>query len=181
MRPRGGSFSLRWYICRIQLIDRLNNNVWLVDSASARTAEVSTRTRAVDVTVKSKRKGERMRRRERALEKAEKVASALASAPPLPKPKKLIISHDPSDPIRAYLRDIGRTKLLTGLEEVTLSRKIQVRTLLSGIIIEECLRITCPHCPVIRIHEIRGGSGEALLTGIRADFRLPSVCYAGSS
>lgn len=67
-----------------------------------------------------------MRRRERALEKAEKVATALASAPAVLKPKKPQISSDPSDPIRAYLRDIGKTKLLTSKEEVDLSLKIQV-------------------------------------------------------
>ena len=61
------------------------------------------------------------------MEKAEKVASALASAPAVPKPKKLEISRDPSDPIRAYLRNIGKTKLLTAREEVDLSHKIQVR------------------------------------------------------
>jgi RNA polymerase primary sigma factor len=77
--------------------------------------------------VKSKRKLERIKRRERALEKAEKVAAALASAPTFPKPKKPQIAHDPSDPIRAYLRDIGRTKLLTSKEEVELSLMIQVR------------------------------------------------------
>jgi RNA polymerase primary sigma factor len=82
----------------------------------------------MDIMVKSKRKGERMRKRERALEKAEKVASVLASLPPVPKPKKATIVYDPSDPIRAYLRDIGRTRLLTAPEEVALSRKIQVRT-----------------------------------------------------
>lgn len=89
----------------------------------------SPQTRGVDITVRSKRKGERVRRRERALLKAEKVATTLADAPALPKPKKLQISPDPSDPVRAYLRDIGKTKLLTGSEEVALSRKIQVRTL----------------------------------------------------
>ena len=82
-----------------------------------------------------------MRRRERALEKAEKVASALASAPPLVKPKKVFLAHDPSDPIRAYLRNLGRSKLLTGSEEVALSRKIQVRFFGP----EHCLKITCPH------------------------------------
>ncbi|KAG0568696.1 hypothetical protein M758_6G035700 [Ceratodon purpureus] len=94
------------------------------DSVNSEMADVLSQTR-VDVTVKSKRKGERMKRRERALEKAEKVASALASAPPFPKPKKVAFAHDPSDPIRTYLRDIGKTRLLTGSEEIVLSRKIQ--------------------------------------------------------
>lgn len=83
----------------------------------------------VDIKVRSKRRAERIKKRQRALEKAEKVATAIAAAPPAPKPKKLQISQDPSDPVRAYLRDIGKTKLLTGAEEVALSRKIQVRTL----------------------------------------------------
>lgn len=96
-----------------------------LDSNDAETSEELPRNRSVDVTVKSKRRGERMRRRERALEKAEKIATALASAPAVPKPKKPQISSDPSDPIRAYLRDIGRTKLLTSKEEVDLSLKIQ--------------------------------------------------------
>ncbi|XP_024395432.1 uncharacterized protein [Physcomitrium patens] len=79
----------------------------------------------IQVAVKSKRKGERRKRRERALERAEKVATDLASAPPLPKPKKPQLAADPSDPVRAYLRDIGRTKLLTAREEVDLSHQIQ--------------------------------------------------------
>jgi len=75
------------------------------------------------------------------LEKAEKVATALASAPAAPKPKKPQIAADPSDPIRAYLRDIGRTKLLTSKEEVDLSLSIQVRTLQN---IDVCILETYP-------------------------------------
>lgn len=95
------------------------------DSNDAEAADEPPRIRSVGVVVKSKRKLERIKRRERALEKAEKVAAALASAPTFPKPKKPQIAHDPSDPIRAYLRDIGRTKLLTSKEEVELSLMIQ--------------------------------------------------------
>lgn len=80
--------------------------------------------------VKSKRRGERLRRRERALEKAERVAASIACAPVAPKPKKPQLSQDPSDPIRAYLRDIGKTKLLTSAEEVHLSQGIQVDPLI---------------------------------------------------
>lgn len=94
-----------------------------------------------NVAVKSKRKKERMRKRERALEKAEKTASALASAPPVPKPKKLQIMRTPSDPIRSYLRDIKRTKLLSASEEVALSRKIQVRTLVPCFSLKFCCLI----------------------------------------
>lgn len=67
-----------------------------------------------------------MRKRERALEKAEKVATRLASLPAMPKPKKPQITSDLSDPIRAYLRDIGKSKLLTSKEEAELSYSIQV-------------------------------------------------------
>lgn len=95
------------------------------DSNDAETVEGAPRIRSVGVAVKSKKRLERIKKRERALEKAEKVASDLASAPVAPKPKKPQISPDPSDPIRAYLRDIGRTKLLTSKEEVALSLKIQ--------------------------------------------------------
>ncbi|XP_024360553.1 uncharacterized protein [Physcomitrium patens] len=92
---------------------------------NSETADGLPQTMDFNVAVKSKRKKERMRKRERALEKAEKTASALASAPPVPKPKKLQIMRTPSDPIRSYLRDIKRTKLLSASEEVALSRKIQ--------------------------------------------------------
>jgi RNA polymerase sigma factor (RpoD-like family) len=87
--------------------------------------EQPSRVRSVDVTVKSRRRMERMRKRERALEKAEKVATTLASLPAMPKPKKPQITADLSDPIRAYLRDIGKSKLLTSKEEAELSYSIQ--------------------------------------------------------
>ena len=61
------------------------------------------------------------------MEKAEKVACALASMLAMPKPKKLEILHNSLDPICAYLQNIGRTKLLTTREEVDLLHKIQVR------------------------------------------------------
>ncbi|KAG0587394.1 hypothetical protein KC19_2G161400 [Ceratodon purpureus] len=95
------------------------------ESNDAETSDGSPQIKSVGVVVKSKRRLERIKRRERALEKAEKVASALASAPAAPKPRKPQMSPDPSDPIRAYLRDIGRTKLLTSKEEVELSLQIQ--------------------------------------------------------
>lgn len=94
-------------------------------SENAETLDVLPPTKVSNVAVKSKRKGERRKKRERALEKAEKLATALASAPPAPRPKKPQISQEPTDPVRAYLRDIGKTKLLTASEEVALSRKIQ--------------------------------------------------------
>lgn len=85
--------------------------------------------RSRNVAVKSNRKNERFRKRERALEKAGKVAFALASSPPVPKADKSLIKHRLSDPICSYLRDVKNSKLLTAFEEVALSRKIQVTTL----------------------------------------------------
>lgn len=96
------------------------------DSLVTEPTVVEPRRTGLNVTVRSKRRGERLQRRERALEKAEKVAASIASAPVAQKPRKPQFAQDPSDPIRSYLRDIGKTKLLTASEEVELSRGIQV-------------------------------------------------------
>lgn len=67
--------------------------------------------RSRNVAVKSNRKNERFRKRERALEKAGKVAFALASSPPVPKADKSLIKHRLSDPICSYLRDVKNNTL----------------------------------------------------------------------
>ncbi len=79
-----------------------------------------------DVMVRSSRRVHRLQKRERALEKAEKVAAIIASNSAHFRPKKIQGAQELSDPICSYLRDIGRTKLLTAAEEVELSRGIQV-------------------------------------------------------
>ncbi|KAH8945770.1 hypothetical protein BDL97_12G058000 [Sphagnum fallax] len=78
-----------------------------------------------DVMVRSSRRVHRLQKRERALEKAEKVAAIIASNSAHFRPKKIQGAQELSDPICSYLRDIGRTKLLTAAEEVELSRGIQ--------------------------------------------------------
>lgn len=96
------------------------------DSPACEAAVIEPQRTGLNVTVRSMRRGERLQRRERALEKAEKVAASIASAPVAQKPRKPQFAQDPSDPIRSYLRDIGKTKLLTAGEEIELSRGIQV-------------------------------------------------------
>ncbi|CAK9199254.1 unnamed protein product, partial [Sphagnum troendelagicum] len=78
-----------------------------------------------DLMVRSSRRVHRLQKRERALEKAEKVAAIIASNSAHFRPKKIQGAQELSDPICSYLRDIGRTKLLTAAEEVELSRGIQ--------------------------------------------------------
>eukprot|EP00245_Coleochaete_scutata_P015226 TRINITY_DN6702_c0_g1_i1.p1 TRINITY_DN6702_c0_g1~~TRINITY_DN6702_c0_g1_i1.p1 ORF type:complete len:597 (+),score=109.66 TRINITY_DN6702_c0_g1_i1:170-1960(+) len=76
-----------------------------------------------EIAVKSRRKTERLLRRERALEKADK-AIMNAMLPVKKKPSQQAVT-DRGDPIRSYMRDLGKSKLLTSKEEVELARGIQ--------------------------------------------------------
>ncbi|KAG6558042.1 hypothetical protein Mapa_000222 [Marchantia paleacea] len=78
--------------------------------------------RSYSIAVRSNRRRERILKRERALVKADQAAAA---APTTSKAKKSQPAYDPQDPVRAYLRDIGKTKLLTSSEEIELAEGIQ--------------------------------------------------------
>ncbi|KAL2631942.1 hypothetical protein R1flu_016628 [Riccia fluitans] len=78
--------------------------------------------RSVPIAVRSSRRRERILKRERALMKADQAA---VTAPTTSKAKKSQPTYDPQDPVRAYLRDIGKTKLLTSSEEIELAEGIQ--------------------------------------------------------
>ncbi|KAL3689865.1 hypothetical protein R1sor_016174 [Riccia sorocarpa] len=77
---------------------------------------------SIPIAVKSGRRRERILKRERALLKADQAAAAV---PTVTKPKKAQATYDPQDPVRAYLREIGKSKLLTSSEEIELAEGIQ--------------------------------------------------------
>lgn len=93
--------------------------------------ESGRRTRS-DITVWSSRRRERILKRERALLRAD-MNAASAVTPGLSKAKKPQASYDSSDPVRAYLRDISKTKLLTSAEEVGLAEGIQDLLRMEGV------------------------------------------------
>eukprot|EP00850_Spirogloea_muscicola_P019784 SM000199S05411 [mRNA] locus=s199:123460:125778:+ [translate_table: standard] len=108
-----------------QAMERAQEQARLRDDKAAASCgaggDEATRTFAV----RSTKRIERLQKRERATERAEQVAAAASIAAPIKAKKPSLGQHDPSDPIRSYLREIGKTRLLTGLEEVQLSQGIQ--------------------------------------------------------
>lgn len=87
--------------------------------------EIAVRNRE-NVAVKSKRRKERLLKRERAIAKAEKAAEATASAASSRLKRSSITTDSANDPVRTYLREIGRSRLLNSAEEIELSQGIQV-------------------------------------------------------
>nr|QIE09852.1 sigma factor 2A [Anthoceros angustus] len=86
-----------------------------------------------NVAVKSSRRKERVMKRERALAKAEKAAAAVATAASSRTKKTSITTDSAGDPVRTYLREIGRSRLLSAAEEVELSQGIQDLMKLEGV------------------------------------------------
>eukprot|EP00850_Spirogloea_muscicola_P003949 SM000016S01937 [mRNA] locus=s16:728202:730520:- [translate_table: standard] len=108
-----------------QAMERAQEQARLRDDKAAASRGAGSDEATRTFAVRSTKRIERLQKRERATERAEQVAAAASIAVPIKVKKPSLGQHDPSDPIRSYLREIGKTRLLTGLEEVQLSQGIQ--------------------------------------------------------